>query len=119
MKKPLHLVFLSKKKKKAHGCKEGGTCLFVRGIFGMFICEQTTDDRVSIWEWKKKTQSLYRIPIEGSERGWKGFIAFSLLCCMSRSRCGRTEAEDEDVDKLDIITYRISIYINVFRSLIV
>lgn len=44
----------------------------------MFICERTTDDRVSIWEWGKKTQSLYHIPIGGSERG--GGILLHFLC---------------------------------------
>lgn len=44
-KKTLHLDFLLKKK-RTDGMR-GGTCLFVRDIFGMFICEQTTEDGFS------------------------------------------------------------------------
>lgn len=47
-----------------------GTRLFVRVNIGIFICQRTTDDGVSIWKWKKKKkkQSLYYIPTEGQER---------------------------------------------------
>lgn len=80
--------FYQKKKKSAWMNKRGETCLFVRGIFGMFICERTTDDRVSIWEWKKKMQPLYRILIHRRlGKGVEGFYCIFFFVMLSR--CGR------------------------------
>lgn len=80
---------------------ERGGLSFVRGILGKLICEQTTDDGVSIWKWKKKRQSII-FQQKAQKGGGVELFYYISFVMLHESLKVRTKApDDEDVDKLD------------------